>query len=64
MIKQLNLIDDADPVYVCPCCGYEDDPDVFGKYCPSCGVDLDEEEKEINEMLAALKLQPEEEKES
>lgn len=36
-----------DPVYVCQSCGYEDDPDKFGKYCLSCGVDLDELEADL-----------------
>ena len=37
---------DDDPVYVCICCGHEDDPDRFGRYCPNCNADLDEVEKE------------------
>jgi len=29
-------------VYVCPSCGYEDDPDRFGKHCPRCGEELED----------------------
>jgi rubrerythrin len=36
-----------EPIYVCQACGYEDDPDRFGKFCPECGVDLDELEESI-----------------
>lgn len=38
---------DEDPIYVCQVCGYEDDPDKFGKYCPACGTDLDELEAKL-----------------
>lgn len=34
-------------VYVCQACGHEDHPDKFGKYCPACGIDLDELEAEM-----------------
>lgn len=37
-----------DEIYVCQSCGHEDHPDRFGKYCPSCGVDLDELEAELS----------------
>jgi hypothetical protein len=37
-------LEDDEPMYVCLCCGHEDDPDKFGKYCPECGTDLDEAE--------------------
>lgn len=42
-------MDDYEEVYVCMSCGCEDDPDKFGKYCPSCGVDLDDLEESCNE---------------
>ncbi|MGO3701158.1 hypothetical protein ACTXK7_07300 [Vreelandella alkaliphila] len=41
-------MNEHDEVYVCQSCGHEDDPDRFGKYCPACGVDLDELEAEVN----------------
>ena len=38
---------DEEEIYVCPACGHEDHADKFGKYCPACGVDLDELEAEV-----------------
>ena len=35
--------------YCCPCCGHEDHPDKFGKFCPSCGTDLDQFEEHNDE---------------
>ena len=37
---------DIDEFYVCQSCGYEDDADHFERYCPRCGVDLDELEEQ------------------
>ncbi|HSH42546.1 MAG TPA: hypothetical protein VK973_10535 [Arenicellales bacterium] len=42
-------MDNEEEIYVCMVCGHEDHPDRFGKYCPRCGTDLDELEKEIPE---------------
>lgn len=39
--------DDDNWIYVCQSCGHEDDPDVFGRYCPACGADLDELENDL-----------------
>jgi len=40
---------DSDEFYVCQSCGHEDDADYFGRYCPNCGVDLDELEDDLVE---------------
>ena len=46
--READCDDDLDglEIYVCQCCGHEDHPDRFGKYCPRCGTDLDELEAE------------------
>lgn len=44
----MNTEDNEEPIYVCQCCGHEDDPDKFGRYCPGCGVDLDELEADLD----------------
>lgn len=41
-------MDDYEEIYSCASCGYEDDPDRFGTYCPNCGVNLDELEDSMN----------------
>lgn len=43
------MSDPEEEVYVCQVCGEEGDPDKFGKYCPGCGTDLDELERELEE---------------
>ena len=37
---------ETEEIYTCLYCGHEDRADKFGKYCPYCGTDLDELEKE------------------
>ena len=41
-------MEDEEVVYVCLSCGFEGDPDLFGKLCPNCGVDLDELEEDLS----------------
>ena len=41
----------SEEFYVCAHCGYDAGADRFGKYCPACGVDLDELEAEIAGIL-------------
>lgn len=38
--------DSDEEFYVCMVCDYEAHPDKFGRYCPSCGTDLDELDRE------------------
>lgn len=41
----LDPADEADELFfVCMTCGYEDHPDKFGRFCPKCGTDLEEDE--------------------